>query len=69
MVIKKDGHIEPFDQEKLKASLMAGNQSLIKDPFTRVCFQKHKSKKKLKKYTVSLLKPKGKQVVDVEYNL
>ncbi len=36
---------------------------------TRVCFQKHKSKKKLKKYAVSLLKPKGKQVVDVEYNL
>ena len=35
----------------------------------RVCFQKHKSKKKLKKYAVSLLKPKGKQVVDVEYNL
>ena len=35
----------------------------------RVCFQKHKSKQKLKKYAVSLLKPKGKQVVDVEYNL
>ena len=42
---------------------------LMNPNWTRVCFQKHKSKKKLKKYAVSLLKPKGKQVVDVEYNL
>lgn len=35
MVIKKDGRIEPFDREKLKASLMAGNQSgSITDPIT-----------------------------------
>ena len=34
MVIKKDGHIEPFDQKKLRASLIAGNQNIIKDPFT-----------------------------------
>lgn len=35
MVIKKDGRIELFDQKKLKASLMAGNQSSsITDPIT-----------------------------------
>ena len=46
-------------------AIQQGSQSVD----IRVCFQKHKSKKKLKKYAVSLLKPKGKQVVDVEYNL
>ena len=34
----------------------------------RVCFQKHKSERKLKEYAVSLIKPKGKQGVTVEYN-
>ena len=32
----------------------------------RVCFQKHKSKRKLKEYAVRQRKPKGKQAVDVE---
>ena len=37
MVIKKDGHQEPFYQEKLRASLMAGNQSSsMKDPITDI---------------------------------
>ena len=35
MVIKKDGRIEPFEQKKLKASLMAGIQGgSITDPIT-----------------------------------
>ena len=35
MVIKKDGRIEPFDQKKLKASLLDGTQSSsITDPIT-----------------------------------
>ena len=32
----------------------------------RVCFQKHKSKRKLKEYAVRQRKPKGKQGVNVE---
>jgi hypothetical protein len=35
---------------------------------TRVCFQKHKPRKKMRKYAVSQIKPKGKQGGNVEYN-
>ena len=42
--------------------------SYLADIAFRVCFQKHKSKRKLKKYAVRPVKPKGKQGVDVEYN-
>ena len=34
----------------------------------RVCFQKHKPRKKMRKYTVSQTKPKEKQGGNVEYN-
>jgi threonyl-tRNA synthetase len=34
----------------------------------RVCFQKHKPRKKMRKYAVSQIKPKGKQGGNVEYN-
>jgi hypothetical protein len=48
--------------------VICGGEKYPEQLMLRVCFQKHKPRKKMRKYAVSQIKPKGKQGGNVEYN-